>query len=93
MEIEFKVVCIDASNKPNDIPNNKWVKKDETYTVVNAEFMNMQNRLLGFELAEIDLTGCFPYTRFVASRFRPFTLDDAAAISAVEDLLKEFDYV
>ena len=88
----FKVVCIDDTNKPNEIPNNLWIKKDDVYTVVNAEYMNVQNRLLGFELAEKDINGCFPYTRFSYTRFRPFTKDDEAAIEAVKDLLDELAY-
>ena len=29
----MKVVCIDDSNKPLDIPEHKWVKKDSIYTI------------------------------------------------------------
>lgn len=92
MESKFKVVCVDASNRPNEIPENLWVKKDEVYNVTNAEYMNLQNRLIGFELEELDISGCFPYTRFAYTRFRPFTKDDEAAIEAVKDLLEELDY-
>tara|TARA_R110002167_G_scaffold174781_1_gene373722 strand:+ start:2324 stop:2602 length:279 start_codon:yes stop_codon:yes gene_type:complete len=85
----MKIVCVNAENKPNEIPNNLWVVKDEVYTVINAEHMNIQNRLLGFELEEIDISGCFPYTRFSANRFRPFTKQDEDALKAVESLLEE----
>lgn len=69
MEIPFKVVCLDDSNRPNDIPLNKWVKKGETYTVIKVDYMNMQGRIIGFQLQEVDLSGCFPYTHFGAWRF------------------------
>ena len=85
----MKVVAIDVSNKPNDIPNNLWIKKDEVYTVINAEHMNIQNGLIGLELEELDISGCFPYTRFAASRFRPFTKEEAEAEDAVKELLSE----
>jgi len=86
---EFKVVCIDAGGRPNEIPNNLWVVKDEVYEVIKVEYMNIQNRLLGFELNELDISGCFPYTRFAATRFRPYTKDDKEAAEAVEQLLEE----
>jgi hypothetical protein len=89
--MNFKVVCIDASNRPNDIPNILWIEKDEVYTVIKAEYMNIQNKILGFELAEKDLSDCFPYSCFVATRFRPYTKDDEAAIAAVKDLLLEVE--
>lgn len=85
----MKVVAVDVSNRPNDIPMNLWIEKDSVYTVINAEHMNMQNRLLGFELEELDISGCFPYTRFSYTRFRPFTKDDADAEEAVKELLEE----
>tara|TARA_R110001632_G_scaffold146924_1_gene263936 strand:- start:251 stop:541 length:291 start_codon:yes stop_codon:yes gene_type:complete len=91
MEINFKVICVDAANRPNEIPTSKWVEKDEPYTVIKAEYMNIQNGLLGFELAELDISGCFPYVNFASNRFRPYTKDDEAAMEAVKDLLLEID--
>jgi hypothetical protein len=85
---EFKVICIDDTSRPNEIPTSKWIKKDETYTVIKAEHMNVQNRLVGFELAEIDINDCFPYTRFSSNRFRPVSEDDIKAEEAVKELLK-----
>jgi len=66
----MKVICIDATNKPNDIPMSKWVVKDNEYTVIKADRMSLQGGLLGFQLAEIDLTDCYPYRYFAASRFK-----------------------
>lgn len=67
--IPFKCVCLDDRDRPSDVPTNKWVKKGEFYTVIRVDKMNMQNGELGFELEEIDLSDCFPYTRFSARRF------------------------
>jgi hypothetical protein len=65
----MKVVCINDSNRPLDIPIEKWVKKDEEYTVVRFVRMVAQGGKMGVELEEIDLTDCFPYEFFSADRF------------------------
>lgn len=85
----FKVVAIDDSNRPNDIPTSKWIKKDEVYTVIKMDYMNQQAGLLGFKLEEINIDDCFPYQYFSANRFRPLTEDDVRAEEAVKELLKE----
>ena len=87
----FKVICINANNRPNEIPTSLWIERGAKYTVVNAEVMNLQNRLLGFQLSERDLTECFPYTFFAANRFKAFTEEDAQAEKEVEELLMGVD--
>ena len=67
----MKVVCIDDSNKPLDIPEHKWVKKDNVYTIAKIVQLNLQKNTLGVELEEIDLKDCFPYEYFLANRFAP----------------------
>lgn len=66
----MKVECIDDNNRPNDIPSSKWVVKGKEYTVIKAAKLPMQNGLLGFQLAEIDLRDCVPYLYFAANRFK-----------------------
>lgn len=68
----FNVICIDVSGKPNEIPQKVWdlLRKDETYTVIKATRLNVQGGLLGFQLAEIDLSPYEPYIYFSSSRFR-----------------------
>lgn len=85
----FRVICVNSSNKPNDIPNTHWIKKDEVYTVIQMDYLNVQNRVLGFKLEEINIDNYFPYQYFLSSRFRPFTEDDANAEEAVKKLLEE----
>jgi hypothetical protein len=63
------VVCINDKDRPNEIPTSKWIEKGKEYTVIKADYMNMQNKILGYQLQEIDLSGCFPYLYFAASRF------------------------
>jgi hypothetical protein len=84
----FQVICINALGRPNEIPTTKWIKKDEVYTVIRMDYLNIQNRMLGFQLEEVSLEGCFPYLYFSSSRFRPYTQDDANAEKAVKELLE-----
>ena len=66
----LKVICVDSSAKPAEIPNSYWIKKDETYTVVNA--FNDMNGVLLFQLAEIRLEDAGTlYKGYAASRFAP----------------------
>lgn len=65
----MKVICIDDSNKPLDIPEHKWIKKDQTYTISRVVRLNLQNNEFGVELEEIDLSDCFPYNYFLLKRF------------------------
>jgi hypothetical protein len=75
----FKVIAINDSNKPNDIPSSRWIVKDDVYTVTQMDYMNIQNRLLGFKLEEKNIDDCFPYQYFSADRFRPLTEEDVKA--------------
>lgn len=64
-----KVICIDDSNKPKEIPIDKWVKKDTEYTVIYTVTVLPQKQL-AFHLAEIELDdSCLPYEYFLSKRF------------------------
>lgn len=66
----MRVVCINDNNRPKQIPVDKWIKKDETYTVIATTMMNIQRNKVGVKLAEIELgQSCFPYEYFDADRF------------------------
>ena len=69
VKLPFRVQCLNAKNKPNDIPTSKWVKKGETYTVIDVKKLLIQGGKLGFKLEEINIDSCFPYQFFAASRF------------------------
>jgi hypothetical protein len=71
MNIRFKVVCINDKNRPDGIPINRWVKKDQVYTVIEVARLNIQGGMLGFKLEEINIDDCFPYQYFAAFRFLP----------------------
>ncbi len=69
MKLPFKVICLNDSHRPNDIPTSKWVKKGETYHVTKVDRLMLQGGALGFQLQEIDLSDCVPYIYFSATRF------------------------
>jgi len=85
----FKVVAKDVSGRPNEIPISKWIKKDEVYVVIQMDYMNIQGRILGFKLEELNIDECFPYQYFSSSRFRPYSKEDAEAEEAVRKLLEQ----
>jgi hypothetical protein len=71
----IKCICINDKNKPKEIPESKWVKKGEEYTVIFT-IMVMPQRELALQLDEIDLDeSCMPYEYFLATRFA-FDEDD-----------------
>lgn len=64
-----KCVCIDDSGKPEVVPNSKWVKLGQIYTVIYTVNVLPQGEV-AFQLREIDLDeSCYPYEYFLSSRF------------------------
>lgn len=79
----MKVICINDSDRPNEIPISKWVVKGKIYTIVKAWHIRQRPGTYGLELKEIDLSGCFPYLYFSANRFAPTLQEDE-----IEQVLK-----
>lgn len=68
--LEFKVICINDYNKPDVIPDDKWVVKQEEYTVINVMHHPLDSSKISFVLKEIELdSSCYPYTGFNCERF------------------------
>jgi hypothetical protein len=68
MQVPFKVICINDSNRPAEIPIPLWVKKNERYTVIKI-IKTMDNKM-GFILEELTLgEDTFPYDSFNPLRF------------------------
>lgn len=88
MKTYFPVICIDASNKPNDIPNSKWLEKDKIYTVIRVVKLPLQGMAIGYELEEIDLKDCFPYQFFSSNRFGVLIREDEWAEEILADILE-----
>jgi hypothetical protein len=84
----MQVTCINDLNRPKQIPESKWVKKGEVYTVLYASTMSIQVNKLGFKLKEIELDeSCFPYEYFDAERFAVVEANKAKVAS--EELVAE----
>jgi len=68
----MKVICIDADNKPQNVPIEEWVQEGDMYTVTRIVRMGLQKNIYGFLLKEIQLSSrSFPYELYDSSRFLP----------------------
>ena len=65
----IKCLCVNDDNKPNQIPQEKWLEKGKEYTLAFTMTVLPQKQL-AFQVEEIDLDdSCSPYTWFLANRF------------------------
>jgi len=99
----IECTCINANNRPKEIPKNKWVKKGNTYTVIYTLTV-LPQRQLAVHLQEIDLDESnAPYEYFLANRFafKPEALDELMDLIkacsdtdfSMEELLKQTELV
>ena len=80
----LKVICIDDSNKPDEIPEDLCVQKDTVYTIKEVAKLPVQGYKLGYKLEEIELNdSCFPYEFYDAERFM-FLLDVSIELIAYD---------
>ena len=88
VKVPFSVTCIDAKNKPNDIPTSKCVE-GQSYTVTKVAKLLIQGGMVGFKLEGLDIDAYFPYQFFAANRFM-IPLNEAWDIEEMlEKILKE----
>lgn len=79
------VVCINDSNRPTEIPLEKWIKKGNPYTVVK-QVTTLDNKI-GYVLEEINLSeDNFPFRCFSAERFGIKSIEVA---NEVEEVIEE----
>jgi hypothetical protein len=89
--MSIECICINDSNRPKEIPQSKWVKEGEKYTVIYTVTVLPQKQL-GFHLAEIELTDNeLPYEYFLASRFG-FTQDNLQKLIELIKDCSEIDF-
>ena len=66
----FKVICIDADNKPKRISPYEWLEEGKVYTVVEVARMSLQQNRFGYRLKEVQLSEqSFPFEYYSADRF------------------------
>ncbi len=71
----MKVICIDADNKPKNVPVEEWVQEGDTYTVTRIVRMGLQKDIYGFLLKEVQLSSkSFHYELYNSSRFLPIDI-------------------
>jgi len=71
----MKVICIDNSKKPKNVPVEEWVQEGDTYTVTSIVKMGLQKNTYGYLLKEVQLSSrSFPYELYDATRFLPIDL-------------------
>jgi hypothetical protein len=64
-----KCICINDKNRPSKIPQEKWLKEGEEYTIIFTLIV-LPQKTLAVQLEEIDLDeSCMPYEFFLANRF------------------------
>lgn len=87
----MKAICIDASNKPDKIPDNEWVKEGEVYTITRVVRMGLQDNKFGVLLKEVKLSAeSFPYELYDADRFLPIDLL-SQVLEETKETVKEAD--
>ena len=84
----MEVLCIDDANRPNEVPANRWIKKDEKYTILKVAFMVQQN-IYGCKLAEINNDDLYPWSYFALNRFAVSKEDVLNAVKEKELELEE----
>jgi hypothetical protein len=89
VQVNVPAVCMDDSNRPEQIPTSQWIVKDRPYTIIQFVVMNVQNRIIGVKLAEVALSGCFPYEYYALSRFGILLDFENEAQEAIKKLLEE----
>jgi hypothetical protein len=68
LSVPFEVICVNAQNKPKEIPSHLWLEKDKRYTVIGIG--HTLDGAIGFKLDEIELTeDCYPFDCFNPKRF------------------------
>jgi len=85
----IKCICIDDKNRPSKVPETKWVKEGQEYTVIFT-LVVLPQKTLAVQLDEIDLDeSCMPYEFFLANRFA-FSKED---IGKLVDFIEECTHV
>lgn len=86
----IQLTCVDDTQRPAEIPPEKWVKNGSVYTPTFAIFVVPQ-RVLAVELLELELTAKeAPYDYFKASRFTLPVGDWEEWLAFIDDCLKQY---
>jgi hypothetical protein len=82
----MKVICINSSNKPLEIPDSQWIELGQIYTVTQIIALPLQPGIAGFLLKEVSLSPeCFPYEFYSSDRFAEVFDTELEAVEALEE--------
>lgn len=81
----IKCICINDKNRPSRVPENKWVKEGQEYTVIFT-LVVLPQKTLAVQIDEVDLDeSCRPYSFFLANRFAFRTEDLERLIEFIKE--------
>ncbi len=86
--MRIEVVCVDDSMRPNEVPLSRWVKRGQTYHIIEICEMTQQPGVMGCKLEEINNDDLFPYQYFRLSRFAPAQNQNQPAEVAEQELVE-----
>ena len=87
----IKCICINDSNRPNEIPIEKWCKKGVGGHITHIYKMALQGNILGCSIYELPLgEDCAPYEMFRMSRFA-ISGNDISQFKELAKLCAELD--
>ena len=88
-----KCICIDDKNKPEIIPESKWIKEENFYHIIEIVVLLPSNKL-GVKLKEVKLTKTeSPYEFYKLERFGFITPEDLEAFFKLLKDCMEMDEV
>jgi hypothetical protein len=84
--MNIEVICINDMHRPNEVPASRWIKKGQTYHIIEVSKLLAQGGIYGCKLAEINNDDLAPYQYFRLDRFAvPITQE------MEEELLNQID--
>ena len=82
----MKAICIDSSNKPENISEYEWIEEGAVYTITEVVEMGLQEGKLGVAFEEIELTAASaPYEYYSLERFLLIPDDMTMTVERVMD--------
>jgi len=63
-----KIICLNDKDKPESIPDSKWIREGEEYTAVRVMYLTLQS-VLAVQLNEIEDNTAPYFGWFTISRF------------------------
>jgi hypothetical protein len=89
----IQCICIDDSNKPREIPKNKWCEIRKVYHITHIYIHPNQGNIQGCDIYELPLDeSCAPYETFKLSRFA-IDIKDLEKLKELVRLCSELDNI